>query len=105
MQAGERAAGQKDFQGFVFQAKSGESLTCNAIEWVASYGGGRLVDERGEITVNNPAAARALAAAAGRIGTISSVGVLNYAEEDARGVFQNGQALFMRNWSYAWSLA
>lgn len=105
IQAGERAAGQKDFQGFVFQAKSSESLTCNAIEWIASYGGGRLVDEQGAITVNNPQAVRALATAAKWVGTISSVGVLNYAEEDARGVFQNGQALFMRNWPYAWSLA
>lgn len=105
IQAGERAAGQKDFQGFVFQAKSSESLTCNAIEWIASFGGGRLVDEQGAITVNNPAAVRALATAAKWVGTISSVGVLNYAEEDARGVFQNGQALFMRNWPYAWALA
>ena len=104
VQAGERAAGQKDFQGFVFQAKSGESLTCNAVEWIASFGGGRLVDERGDITVNNPQAVRALATAAQWVGSISSVGVLNYAEEDARGVFQNGQALFMRNWPYAWSL-
>ena len=104
VQAGERAAGQKDFQGFVFQAKSGESLTCNAVEWIASFGGGRLVDERGNITVNNPQAVRALATAAQWVGSISSAGVLNYAEEDARGVFQNGQALFMRNWPYAWSL-
>lgn len=104
VQAGERAGGQKDFQGFVFQAKSGESLTCNAVEWIASFGGGRLVDANGEITVNNPQAARALASAAQWVGSISSVGVLNYAEEDARGVFQNGQALFMRNWPYAWSL-
>ena len=105
VQAGERAAGQRDFQGFVFQGKSTESLTCNALEWIASFGGGRVVDERGEITVNNPAAAKALATAASWIGTIASAGVLNYAEEDARGVFQNGQALFMRNWPYAWALA
>lgn len=104
VQAGERGAGQKDFQGFVFQAKSGESLTCNAIEWIASFGGGRVVDANGEITVNNPQAVRALATAAQWVGSIASVGVLNYAEEDARGVFQNGQALFMRNWPYAWSL-
>jgi len=104
VQAGERAAGQKDFQGFVFQAKSGESLTCNALEWIASFGGGRIVDASGAITVNNAQAVRALATAAQWVGSIASVGVLNYAEEDARGVFQNGQALFMRNWPYAWSL-
>ena len=104
VQAGERAAGQKDFQGFVFQAKSGESLTCNAVEWIASFGGGTLVDADGQITINNPQAVRALATAAQWVGSISSVGVLNYAEEDARGVFQNGQALFMRNWPYAKSL-
>ncbi len=103
--AGERAAGQRDFQGFVFQAKAAETLTCNALEWVASFGGGRLVDEAGNITANNPAAALALDTIAGFVGTISPVGVLNYAEEDARGVFQNGQALFMRNWPYAWALA
>jgi trehalose/maltose transport system substrate-binding protein len=105
VQAGERAAGARDFQGFVFQAKSSESLTCNAVEWIASFGGGRLVNEQGEITVNNAQAARALATAAQWVGSISPVGVLNYAEEDARGVFQNGKALFMRNWPYAWALA
>ena len=31
--------------------------------------------------------------------------MLNYAEEDGRGVWQTGKAVFMRNWPYAWSLA
>ena len=102
---GERAAGSKDFQGFVFQAKAYEGLTCDALEWVASFGGGEIIDKAGNITINNPKAAKALDTAASWIGAIAPGGVLNYGEEDARGVFQNGQALFMRNWPYAWSLA
>ncbi len=101
---GERAAGSADFQGFVFQAKAYEGLTCDALEWVHSYGGGEIVDKAGNITINNPQAAKALDTAASWIGTIAPGGVLNYGEEDARGVWQNGKAAFMRNWPYAWSL-
>ena len=35
-------AGKPDFQGFVFEGKAGESLTCNALEWIYSYGGGSV---------------------------------------------------------------
>lgn len=103
IQDGERAS-NPDFQGFVFQAKAYEGLTCDAVEWVSSFGGGNIVNEKGEITVNNPQAVQALKTAASWIGTIAPQGVLNYAEEEARGVFQNGNAAFMRNWPYAWSL-
>lgn len=105
IQDGERKAGNNDFQGYVWQGKAYEGLTCNALEWVYSDGGGTIVDEQGNITINNEHAAKALDTARGWIGTISPQGVLNYAEEDARGVFQNGKAAFMRNWSYAWALA
>ncbi len=101
----ERKAGNADMQGFVFQAKAYEGLTCDAIEWVASHGGGSIVDASGKITINNPNAAKALTTAAGWIGTIAPKGVLNYGEEDARGVFQKGNSVFMRNWPYAWSLS
>lgn len=103
VQDAERAGGNKDMQGFVFQAKASETLTCDALEWVASYGGGTIVDNTGKITINNPQAAKALDTAASWVGTIAPKGVLNYAEEEARGVFQNGNAVFMRNWPYAWS--
>ena len=104
IQDGERAAGNKDFQGFVFQAKAYEGLTCDALEWVYSYNGGTIVDDQGKVTINNANAAKALKTAASWVGTIAPQGVLNYAEEEARGVFQNGNAAFMRNWPYAWSL-
>jgi trehalose/maltose transport system substrate-binding protein len=100
----EHAAGNAKLQGFVFQAKAYEGLTCDALEWVASFGGGTIVAPDGKITINNPKAAAALDLAASWIGKIAPEGVLNYAEEESRGVFQSGNAVFMRNWPYAWAL-
>ena len=104
VQAGERARGDNDFHGYVFQGKAYEGLSCNALEWVSGSGGGTVVNAEGQITINNAQAAQALNRAASWIGTISPVGVLNYEEEEGRGVFQNANALFMRNWPYAWAL-
>ena len=59
----------------------------------------------GEISVNNANAAEALEIAAAWVDTISPPGVLGYREEEARGVWQLGNSVFMRNWPYAWSLA
>ena len=100
----EHAAGNSDLWGFVFQGAAYEGLTCNAMEWVASYGGGNFVEPDGSIGINNPKAVEALTLAASWIGTIAPEGVLNYKEEDARGVFQSGNAVFMRNWNYAYAL-
>jgi len=104
MQA-ERRAGNDRMWGFVWQGRAYEGLTCNALEWIDSSGGGTIVDGMGRITIDNPKAAQVLALAASWVGTISPEGVLNYSEEEARGVFQSGNAVFMRNWPYAWSLA
>ncbi|HEX2137047.1 MAG TPA: ABC transporter substrate-binding protein [Microvirga sp.] len=105
VQAGERGAGNGNFTGFVWQGRAYEGLTTVALEWIYSHDGGTIVDEKGEITINNPNAVKALQMAAGWVGTISPEGVLNYTEEEARGVFQAGNAAFMRNWPYAWALA
>ncbi|WP_111413998.1 ABC transporter substrate-binding protein [Billgrantia lactosivorans] len=105
IQDAEREAGNERMHGLVFQGRAYEGLTCNALEWVASHGGGTLVDGDGEITIDNPQAAAALDLAASWVGEIAPEGVLNYTEEEARGVFQGGNAVFMRNWPYAWALA
>ncbi len=100
----ERASGQKDMWGFVFQGSAYEGLTCNALEWVASAGGGHIVETNGDITINNEKAAAALDMAKSWIGTISPQGALAYKEEEARGVWQTGNSVFMRNWPYAYAL-
>lgn len=105
IQDAERAAGSKEMQGFVFQGKAYEGLTCDATEWVNSYGGGSFIEADGKISANNEKAAKALDMAASWVGTISPKSVLNGAEEEARGIFQNGNAVYMRNWPYAWSLS
>jgi trehalose/maltose transport system substrate-binding protein len=105
VQAAERAAGHARMWGYVWQGRAYEGLTCNAFEWIASHGGGTILDDDGRVTVRNPQASQALARAASWVGTISPPAVLNYAEEESRGVFQAGDAVFMRNWPYAWSLA
>jgi trehalose/maltose transport system substrate-binding protein len=105
IQDAERKAGNKDIWGYVFQGKAYEGLTCNALEWVASHGGGTIVDASGKVTIDNPDAAAAIDLAASWIGTISPQGVLNYEEEEARTSFQAGKAVFMRNWPYAYKLS
>ena len=104
IQDAERAEGNDRMWGFVFQGKAYEGLTCDALEWIDSFGGGTIVAEDGAITINNDQAVEALNLASTWVGSIAPEGVLNYAEEESRGVFQSGNAVFMRNWPYAWAL-
>ncbi len=103
IQDGEKAA-NPDFWGFVWQGNAYEGLTCDALEWVKSFGGGQIVEPDGTVSINNPNAVAALEQAKAWVGTISPEGVLAYQEEEARGVWQTGNAAFMRNWPYAYGL-
>ena len=103
IQDGEKAT-HPDFWGYVWQGNSYEGLTCNALEWVKSFGGGQIVEPDGTVSINNAKAAKAIETAKGWVGTISPPGVLAYGEEDSRGVWQTGNAAFMRNWPYAYAL-
>ena len=104
IQDGERKAGNADFQGFVFEGKASESVTCNAVEWIYSYGGGTVIDPDKNVTINNPNAIKALETAKSWVGTISPTNVTTYGEEEARYIWQAGNAAFMRNWPYAYPL-
>ncbi len=104
VQDAERAEGNDDLWGFVFQANAYEGLTCNGLEWVKSFGGGQIIEPDGTVSINNPQAIEAIELVKTWIGDISPEGVLAYQEEDARGVWQTGNAVFMRNWPYAYGL-
>lgn len=104
IQEGEQKKERKIW-GFVFQGKAYEGLTCNAIEWINSTPhGGTIIEADGHVSLNNNEARNMINHFASWIGTLVPEGVLNYEQEDCRGVFQSGKAVFMRNWPYAWPL-
>ena len=105
IQEGERAGGNQDFWGYVWQGSPYEGLTCDALEWVYSSGGGTIVSPEKIITINNEPAAEALDRAYNWIGKITPPGVTSMMEEDSRRVWHAGNAAFMRNWPYAYSLS
>ena len=98
IQEGERAKGKKDFWGYVWQGAAAEALTCNALEWQASEGGGQIIENDRTISVNNPATIRAWQRAKRWIGWISPPSVLKYRELDSTNVFDSGRAAFVRIW-------
>jgi trehalose/maltose transport system substrate-binding protein len=101
IQAGERAKGKKDFWGYVWQGAAAEALSCNAIEWQAAQGGGRIIESNRTVSVNNPAAVRSWQRAKRWIGWISPPSVLAYQELDSINAFDRGEAAFVRVWGGA----
>jgi trehalose/maltose transport system substrate-binding protein len=99
IQAGERAAGKKDFWGYVWQGTAGEALTCDALEWQYAEGGGRIIEDDGTVSVNNPNAIRSWQRAARWVGSISPPGVVGYREWDSTNVWASGRAAFHRVWA------
>jgi trehalose/maltose transport system substrate-binding protein len=105
IQAGERAKGIKGFWGFVWQGAPSEALTCNALEWQASEGGGQIIENDGTVSVDNARAIKAWERAARWVGSISPPGVVAYREWDSFNIWQSGQAAFMRNWPGAYVIS
>jgi trehalose/maltose transport system substrate-binding protein len=102
IQDGEKAT-NANFSGFVFQGNAYEGLTCNALEWIASSGGGDFITN-GKANINNPKAAAILDLFRKNIGVTTPRGVTTYQEGEAQTAFTDGDAAFERNWPYAYSL-
>jgi trehalose/maltose transport system substrate-binding protein len=104
IQAGERAKGEKDFWGYVWQGGLGEDLTCDGLEWQVSEGGGRIIENNKTISLNNPQTVRAWQRAKRWIGVISPPGVIAYEKWDAENIWSSGKAAFLRGWVSDYSL-
>ena len=102
IQAGEQKT-NASFAGFVFQGNAYEGLTCNALEWIASAGGGHMIDN-GKATINNAKAAQVLDAMRSQIGKTAPRGVTTYQEDQTEHAFDNGDAAFARNWPYQYGI-
>jgi trehalose/maltose transport system substrate-binding protein len=102
IQDGEQGS-NPNFSGFVFQGNAYEGLTCDALEWLASSGAGSYITN-GKATINNPTAVKVLDSFREQIGKITPRGVTTYQEGEAHTAFVSGNAAFMRNWPYAYSI-
>ncbi len=105
IQAEERKT-NPNFWGYVWQGAQYEGLICNALEVFASAGGGFLGPE-GNSIVNSPANVIALQTMVDFINKHKVSPPNTYTdmkEEEVRQMFQNGNALFERNWPYAYGL-
>ena len=99
---GERANGKSTFWGFLWQGAASEALTCNALEWQISQGGGSLLKPDGTVSLERAPMVQALERAQRWIGTISPPDVISQLEDDSLRIWKDGDAAFMRNWPYAY---
>lgn len=91
--------------GYVWQGSQYEGLVCDFSEVVHGYGGDILdPSDSKKVIVNSPQSMQALTEMVSWVGTISPISVTTLTEEPCRQAFQNGDAIFMRNWPYAYSL-
>ncbi len=102
IQAGERKS-NPNFYGFVYQGNAYEGLTCNTLEWIASVGGGHMIDN-GKATIDNPKARKILDAMGSRVGKLMPRGVTSFKEDETEHAFDNGDVAFARNWPYQYGI-
>ncbi|OHD56173.1 MAG: transcriptional antiterminator [Spirochaetes bacterium GWF1_51_8] len=106
IQDGERKAGNTNFVGFLWQGDKYEGLICDALEYFASAGG-NFLDQTGAPIINSEANIKALQFMVDLIHTYKVSPESVYTEMNEEGVreyFQAGNAMFERNWPYAWGL-
>jgi trehalose/maltose transport system substrate-binding protein len=99
-----RAAMERDprLSGFLWQGRQYEGLNCNAFEAVWGHGGELL--QGGRIALDTKEGRTALGWLRQTITSgLSPRSVIASAEEETRRAFQDGRAIFLRNWPYVWA--
>jgi len=88
--------------GYLWQGRQYEGLNCNVFESIWGHGGEVLRD--GRIALDTDAARAGLGFLREAISSgLSPRSVIASAEEETRRAFQDGRAVFLRNWPYVWA--
>lgn len=97
------AGGRVPF-GIAWMGARYEGLITVFVEYLGGFGG-EIMDDSMNVRVDAPEAVRALTFMRDQITRwkIAPNDVLTWHEEETRFAFQNGRAVFMRNWPYAYS--
>lgn len=87
--------------GYIFQGYTYEGLLCNALEFIWNNGGA-VTDREGNVKINSEEAKKALQVFVDIANNNNSKDCFNFQEDDSWMAFQDGSALFMRNWPYVY---
>lgn len=86
--------------GYLMQAAQYEGLVCNAIEFIASYGG-QIINENNEVVANSPETVKAIKKMQEIVGSdFVPDNILNFMETETETAFIEGKSVFARNWPY-----
>lgn len=93
-----------DLDGYLWQGRQYEGLVCAMLEMLRGQGG-EVLGSDGSLQVSGERTKQALARVRALFEEgISPPDVTTLDEEGSRIRFQSGQAIFLRNWPYAWTL-
>ncbi|MEJ2104911.1 MAG: ABC transporter substrate-binding protein [Ignavibacteriaceae bacterium] len=101
----EERINNKNFNGFVWQGAQYEGLVCSFLEFIASNGGAILQSDSIKIdSKQNEIALQFMQELIHKNKISPENTYTEMKEEEVRREFQKGNALFERNWTYAWKL-
>jgi multiple sugar transport system substrate-binding protein len=92
--------------GFVWEGASYEGLTCDFMEYLTDAGGTATNSAYSKATLDSAAAVRAVTFMRSLVTSgVTPSSITTFQEPQAMDVFAGGQAAFLRNWDYAYSVA